>query len=273
MKKIIISPQAGFGNRMRSLVSSKVLGDYLNREVYHYWILDDRSGNTTHVNQMKAITPEYIFDIKIPLYNQDGVDICYSEWLEGDYWWFAQSTAQSKLKCNAIKKLHHAKEIESCDEDSILIESSHSLIPEKLDNFSNQIITATYKKYFKLNDRWKKIYDSLPTYEWGIHVRKGDFLFHFPKEDVSMEQASNAIKKLDGSKIIFSDDLEFRDQLREQSFCYSSIDNCLKGVDSCIIDFLTLSKCKNILNTNKSSFGEQAALFGGSNYISFSCIK
>lgn len=269
MKKLIISPQAGFGNRMRSLVSAKILADYLDRELYHYWVLDERMGNIPHVNEMKLITPDYFFGNSIPLYTGDSTDICYSEWTDGDYWWYSQSTAQSKLKCNKVKKLFDLKEVENSIEDAILIESSHSVIPEKLQKFSQQLITETYKKYFTLNDRWQSIYNSLPYYDWGISIRRGDFFYYFPESIVSIEKAVNIIENLNGTKIIFSDDIEFRNQVRKITNCYSSLDDSLKGIDSYFAQFLTLSKCKNILNTNKSSFGEQAALFGGSNYITF----
>lgn len=269
MSELIISPQAGFGNRMRSLVSAKILGDYLNRKVYHYWVLDDRIGNTSHVNEMKAITPEYFFNLNIPVYNKSKIDICYSEWVEGDYWWYTQSTAQSKLKCNNIQKINCIKDIESCLDESILIETSHCLIPNKLSAYSNELISAAYKKNFILNSRWQKIYESLPTYDWGISIRRGEFLYYFPDEAVSLDTAVDKINNLRGSKIIFSDDFEFRNNIRNMTKSYSGIDDSIKGVDSYFIQFLTLSKCKNILNTNKSSFGEQAALFGNSNYFTF----
>src|SRR5579863_578541 len=45
MKKLIISPQAGLGNRLRALCSAKVLGRFLDREVFHYWVKDKKNAS------------------------------------------------------------------------------------------------------------------------------------------------------------------------------------------------------------------------------------
>jgi hypothetical protein len=78
------------------------------------------------------------------------------------------------------------------------------------------------------------------------------------------------INKYRGTKVIFSDDKQYQSQLRvlaSSPFGVGEIDSGLSGIDNYFCQFLALSKCKQILGTMGSSFPEQAAIFGGIEYI------
>jgi hypothetical protein len=270
MKKLIISPQAGFGNRIRSLCSAAVLGSILDREVFHYWIRDPVRSDLGHVNDMKCIDPSYIFDLKIPIFDGKEVDICFTEWTIGDYWYGQQSTAQSSLLIKKSERIIDIEQISQCHDDIILIETSHSLEMPSLHHFWNAMMHSIYKSHFPLNARWQQIMDNLPKYNYGISVRRGDFLIHNRDCDFSCQDIAFEVSKLRGSKIIFSDDLGYQNSLRELTNCPMSLDLIAGQVDNSdvyIAQFLLLSNSDVVVGTRGSSFTEQAATFGGKAFL------
>ncbi len=269
MRKLIISPQAGFGNRLRALCSAKVYGTLLGRQVFHYWVMDPERSRVSHVNDMKDIDPSYMFDLKIPLFDGESADVCFTEWMVGDFWYREQSTAQRQLRCDNTMYLTGVDQISECKSDTMLVETSHALTIESNIEFWNVMMTDVYKKYFTLNARWAKIYDNLPSFDYGISIRRGNFLTYFPEADVAAERIVSKINEFTGTKVIFSDDKPFQNELRIMTgspFGVNDAESGLYGIDNYICQFLILSKCKCILGTSKSSFPEQASVFGGTFY-------
>jgi hypothetical protein len=269
MKKLIISPQAGLGNRLRALCSAKLLGRFLDREVFHYWVKDRNTSSADHVNQMKGIDPSYLFEFGIPLFDGSAVDDCFSEWKSGDNWYATQSTAQSKLQCASTRKLSDIQEIVDCESDTILIETSLEL---RLPNFSDSwaaMMTEVYKAYFPLNARWAAYCDHAPVFDIGFAIRRGDFVALFPHAYISPEKAAEAIARFDGSKIIFSDDGKYLEELMEHLNSPLGMHagrHDLSGLDRTFYEFMVLSKCRKVVGTEGSSFARQAAIYGGTAY-------
>jgi hypothetical protein len=269
MKSLIISPQAGFGNRLRALCSARVFGALTGRQVFHYWVRDDEKSHVGHVNDMKDIDPSHLFDLRIPLYQGDSALVCFSEWMPGDFWRREQSTAQSRLRCERTVKLDDPRQIAECDAETILVETSLELQLEHAREFWRVMMTEVYKKNFVLNSRWYRIYLNLPSFDWGVSVRRGNFLAYHPEADQGAEAIAEKINALSGQKVIFSDDQAFQMELRKLTgspFGLGEIDSGLIGVDNYFCQFLTLSKCRRILGTAGSSFPEQASVFGGTLY-------
>jgi hypothetical protein len=280
VKKVIISPQAGFGNRLRVLANMRLIGEYLQREVYHYWVEDDLSSHVLHVQQMKTMTPDYLFDIDIPRYDGQAVDVCYSEWLPQDFWWQQQSTAQRKLKCGEVRRLAPLEELSRDSSDVILIETSFALFPPEIGAFTDEALrwslgsteqdTLLMQGYgaLRLNQRWSAVRANLAAHDWGIAVRRGDFIAYHRTADKSVDQICDFVHRHchgGGTKIVFSDDIPYREVLRYRLSSYGDI--AANGLDRIITEFLALSKCRTVIATGGSSFGKQASLFGRTRYI------
>ncbi|MEI6252519.1 MAG: hypothetical protein WCP30_06920 [Mycobacteriaceae bacterium] len=280
MKKVIISPQAGFGNRLRVLANMRLIGEYLQREVYHYWVEDDLGSHALHVQHMKSITPDYLFDMDIPRYDGQAPDVCYSEWLPGDFWWEQQSTAQRHLNCAEVKPLVPLEEIGRDPSDVILIETSFALFPPEIGALtdealrwslnSTEVDTLQMQGYgaLRLNQRWSAVRANLAAHDWGITIRRGNFLAFHPQADKSVDQIYELVRRRcpdGGTKIVFSDDIPYRDVLRYRLSSYGDI--AATGLDSLITEFLALSRCRTIIATGGSSFGKEASLFGRTGYV------
>ena len=132
-------------------------------------------------------------------------------------------------------------------------------------------MTATFQRHFKLNGRWGEFFENLPSFDYGIAVRRGGvFLTLYPEAELSIEDVARYIADLDGSKIIFSDDLDYRNELRDRVKCPASLDmsgQLSRDPDRYICEFLTLSKCRTSIGSKRSSFARIAAIFGGAKYI------
>jgi hypothetical protein len=264
MKSLIISPQAGFANRLRALCSAKIIGDILGRKVYHYWVEDEIKSGIEHVNQMKSISMENIFDSDIPRWNGEEVDVCFSEWIEFDGWFAEQSTAIRKLQPKIVKRFTSINEILKCDDEVILIETSTELdlnIPTWED-----MMHKTYQQSFKLVNEWQKVYDNLPEFDFGISIRRGDFFHFYPESIQSFEYIVDRINSLKGSKFITGDDAQFTLDVKRKTNSLIQLVNFERSIDFTIAQFLMLSKCKQTYGTKNSSYVKQASLYGGNTY-------
>jgi hypothetical protein len=190
--------------------------------------------------------------------------------MPGDYWHQYQSTAQKQLKIGRTQRLTSINDILQCEDDVILIETSHALQLEgSTQSEWNLRMSQCYNRNFVLNEEWELIFQSLPNFDFGVSIRRGEFLSYFPESNTDIVEAARRINELKGSKIIFSDDEEFRRQLCEAIKNHFQINReGLLAIDHVMLQFLTLSKCKYVLGTKDSSFPFQASLFRNSNYQS-----
>lgn len=264
-KKLVISPQAGMGNRFRALCTAKVLGTLIGRDVFHFWTRDNVFSEKPHVNRMKLITPEYYFQFGISAFDGSRVDICYSEWGPNDIWFPEQSTAQRFLKCDQVVGWDRIREIAEFEGEVALVETSRELIFPPQMEFRSVLMGEVYRRDFVLNDRWQAVWENLPSFDIGVHVRRGDLLAYFPEARLQIDQIVARVKALGGSKMILSDDSGFQNELRMRCNAMLGLEIAQSSVgptDYDFIYFLLLSKCQTVYGTPGSSFAEQAALFG-----------
>lgn len=262
MQKLVISPQAGLGNRLRALCSCAVFGSLIGREVLHYWVPDPIKGPAEHVNEVKGLEPQDVFDLGIKKFEGDGVDVCYTEWLPGEYWYETQSTAQRSLQCGEKRRLASSHEIAGCEAETVLIETSLEFELGSAQKYRVPLMANTYHTLFKLNERWNKLYETLPVFDCAVSVRRGDFLSYFPEADIPVRAVAERINKIDGTKIIFSDDIAYQAELRRLTYSFVGVSD-MALMDEHLVTFFVISKAKRVIGTKGSSFPEQAAIFGG----------
>ena len=270
MKVLIISPNGGFANRMRTLSAGFLIAELTGRTIYHWWEID----NTYHPNECSAsLNPKKAgldgyFTLKdCPLAPLSNPDICYTEWLPHEYWYSRQSNGQKKWIPNQLVKYTNTDDILNDNSSIILIESSFIYKPSSIpvDQWQS-MLTSAYKRYFYPLEKYLNL---LPNtqYDIGISIRRNEFLYYFPEANQSMDDIIAWINKMfkDKSVIIFSDDQSFRDAVRIATGKLNCIDDeSLEEWEKGFVVFLTLAKCCNsIYGTPSSSFSFESALFGG----------
>ena len=117
-----------------------------------------------------------------------------------------------------------------------------------------------------MNRKWKSVAENIPVFDFGISIRKRDFIQFYPDVDVTIEYAANRINSLSGSKFVTCDDEDFLIELRRQCNISMGIVNEPNHLDNSLIQFITLSKSKHVIGTRGSSFAKQASLFGNCKY-------
>lgn len=273
-KILIISPTAGFGNRIRTICGSLIIANMCNRKCYVLWDIEEtNSSNFASIINTKQTKLSQYFDVKNVEIFSDTLniipDICYSEWLPGQFWYEKPSYGQKKLNPTKTFKYNSTVDLINDRSDIILLETSYILKFENVDeSLWKNMLSSSYKHHFKINnDKYQKILDNI-KYDVGISIRRGEFLNIYPETNVSVEDISRWIKDnfKDLKVVIFSDDHEFRDQVREKtSFISDPIINDVSW-EKGFMEFLVLSNCNSIYGTPLSSFSEEAALFGEKQY-------
>jgi len=269
-KVLIISPTAGFGNRIRSICGSLLLSYMTGRKLYVMWDKEDPNENDADsIKNIKQTELNYYFSEITYCEDLRGAltpDICYSEWLPGDFWYNKQSLAQKKL--NPLKTVRYTSTLDLINDSSeiILLETSFILKSENIDDktFKNTL-SSIYKNNFKVVNKYKNL---LESEKYDVGIRRGEFLKIYPEINQSVEEISSwIIKSFNGLKVvIFSDDHEFRDKIREMTgFRADPIINDISW-EKGFMEFLVLSTCEKIYGTKYSSFAEEAALFGSKEY-------
>lgn len=275
MKKLIISPQGGLGNRLRAMCSALLVGEILNREVYSAW-LPMTLGNSpfSHVKAIQEIGFDNFFESRIPHPEENIViDSCYSEWLPGDYWYVFQSFAQQKYNAKKISRLGSCADVLFEDtSETILIETSLPLI---LSGYStkewNKNLSLTYRKYFIPRAEYLERVYSLPCMDAGISIRRGEFLLYFAEARQEIPSIISWLLNLKNTYkdiIIFSDEQQTRDYLNRETLSDRDFDRKgLNPLEQGFVEFLILAlRCSNIYGTPKSSFAFEASIYGAVPY-------
>ena len=252
-KTLIISPQAGFGNRLRALSSGIATALKENRTPYYLW----EDFTHSHLQNLRPFTD--FFEEIIPKANLDiEVDEVLSEWIPGDGWYSLQSSGQRKFNCSNIKKI---RDVFESKDKNVLLETSLTL-----NNTEDEIISV-YQKYFKPNEYFMNILSDIQNIDVGISIRRGNLLDYFPESRQSKEDIISWInsKFQDKTVIIFSDDLKFREEIKTKVTCNIYEPKLSKiNWEIAFTEFLILSyKCNHIYGTPMSSFCEEAGKFGG----------
>ncbi len=107
-RTLIISPNGGMGNRFRALCSAIVLSKHLGRTLYHAWTgYDDEPSPISNVRDAQRLSLEHFLNTnglvpRVPVLEsavglRPHVDVCFSEWVPGQYWFHWQSDAYRHL--------------------------------------------------------------------------------------------------------------------------------------------------------------------------------
>ena len=263
MKVLILVPQAGFGNRIRAVASGVVLAQRLGRKFYLCWPSIRPFDSRANVAEMQRVGWEGLFEESFPTADRKSfpkLDRVYSEWLPGDGWYPVQNYVQREWGVTPHQRIDTDGEIlKDCQAEIVVVETGHAVRLNDPD--WGEEISSVYHKYFMP----KKIYlDQLgdKRYNIGISIRKGDLTKYFSEANQSDQELRTWVQGLAKSHtlMIFSDDQKAQKEFRE-----------IAGIPNHSIDpflqFLTLAlRCDIVCGTPKSSFAEQAALFGGVPY-------
>jgi hypothetical protein len=165
-KILIISPQAGFSNRIRAICSAIVLGKYLNRKVYHAWLKEEDVRYISHIEDVREIQQFSFGDIFEenniePFYNiEENINICFTEWLPGQFWYPQQSSAYRKFgnSCEIRHVDNDADELEKCDLPVILLETSLIVKLKKYEDLWKKEMSDVYQKFFQINKKYSNKY-------------------------------------------------------------------------------------------------------------------
>ena len=284
---LIISPQAGFGNRIRALCAGILLAKQINRIPVHAWIPDSIESQYTHLNDIKKRTlgDYFVQNNKLPMISENTkIDLVLSEWAPGDYWYQFQNSAQKRWPGNKFIKvqenLNFLSNPKYMNLDNIMLETTLIVkLNPKLGDSENQKkfqedLSRVYMEYFEVPNKYSKVIEALSDIDLGISIRRGDHWKYFPEANQDPEVIMQWIIKLvqhhKAKKIaIFSEDHKFRDQFKSDlsekiNIEYIEIPSGFESWETGYLEFLALSsKCQRIYGTPMSSFAEEAGLFRG----------
>jgi len=269
-KTLIIAPNAGFCNRLRTMVSAIYLSEKLEMNLQHLWTGTPYRCANNNIQEIHNKSFKYFFKENIEgcdyknMINK--VNKVYTEWvpISNPYAWYNfQSYGQKLLQISNINELDLVNEEMDTSED-FLIESSY---------INNLKITTKdkhriYKKYFIPNDIFLNEINKINEMNEnviGISIRKGDFKHLFPETQIDDEIITKWIDNIDNKIFFCSDDKEYEKEMRYK--IKNSVIPNFNSNDADFLDFILLSKCIKIYATQKSSFAEEASYFGGVEYI------
>ena len=257
-KILIISPQAGFGNRLRAMASGLAIALREKYTPYYLWE-NIESGPIINMKHYRDFFEEIIPEASSNIV----VEEVLSEWIPGDGWYYVQNGGQKKMNCANIRKI---RDVFQSDKNVILLETSLQL------NVSDEEMINAYKLFFKPRNKFIDILNIIPNLDIGISIRRGNLLDYYLEARQSKEDIISWINlKFQGSMIIFSDDWEFRDDIKNNIINNTFYEHnlTLEKWEISFIEFLILAyKCNKIYGTPMSSFAEEAGKFGGRNHYS-----
>lgn len=288
LASIIVSPQAGFANRLRVVNSAILAAQICSRRLYHYWIPTEPNHTQSHVNWIKqsSINDFFYCNQSIQLAQATlAPDLILSEWKTGDYWFTMQSHAQEDFGVLAGTRAHnYLNKLINSDAKTILIETSRRFWPRDNPGLSFSIpkhdeAMRIHNAYTQLQPRafYLDLVEKYDQIEVGIAVRRGDLLKYSAKARQSIEDIYKFVKELTSMQkriMIFSDDEKLVDYLTSMPGIkqeYPNLRNIIKRLlppQKAMVTFLFLAlKCQTIYGTPTSSFAQEAALYGNQKYL------
>ena len=265
---LIVAPNAGFCNRLRTMVSAIYLAEKLGMNIEHLWIGTSYECGCVHVQKIHDKSFEYFFKETVNRCDYTNmkhkVNKVYTEWLPHNKFYPFQSYGQKLLKINVLYNLKLVNETMNASEN-FLIETSYinNLNINKEDKYN------IYKKYFIPRDYFTNEINKISDTEKnmiGIHIRKGDFKIYFPETQIDDEKIIQWIDNIETKIVFCSDDKAYEHKMR-QRIKNPVITTYDSNMDIDFLDFLLLSRCIKVYGTAKSSFSEEAAYFGNAEYI------
>lgn len=306
---LIISPQAGYGNRIRSICSAMLIARQTNRTLYLLWSTqEDENSFTKDFMQMKSRDWSSYFKPNNNLLeiNSSSTDLrcnyIFSEWLPNNKQWYPRQSGGQKffLDKNPLIPLLPISKNEKClcsPIHTILIETSKRIVLDpKYGGCGDQLefdkeMSKIYQMNFIPQDKYIAYMREIPEYNIGISIRRASFELYFNDKCTSKSRIiiwilsllSKTIKSNNPTIIIFSDDHQFRDEIIYTLIAKFKIKSNylpklpineeipLEKWEVAFLEFLTLSwKCQKIYGTQQSSFAEEAGIFGGK--FHYNCI-
>ena len=274
-KILIVAPTAMFYCKLRTMCSGMLYAKLMDRVIYHDWSVTPYTQNESKevIRAKLTMLEDYFTASNCTVYNPSMVpDICYSEWLMGEFWYERQSYSQKKLDADIIVRLNSDSLLNETL-NIILVESSYILKPSKYtDDVWRQMLRDTYVKEFIPQERFLKMLTNT-QYDAGIYVFKSELVD-------GTDKIVNWIKnKFDGKNIIIhSDDDELSKQIRLladlNDIGFTSYQP-LEEWENEFIKFLAISRCNEVYGMTRGAFVEEAATFGNKHYnlISFDTIS
>lgn len=281
---LVISPTAGFGNRIRTLCGAIILGKITKRKVYHLWMKNSTyyDDEMNHIKNIKKLGLIEFFDILDceEFSNNKEINKCYTEWLPGTYWYKYQSFGQTYTKCVNLIKYTNSENIINDKDEYILIESSYIYKPNNITNNEWEILLHdTYRENFKINNKYINLlndkFENIKKEDLiGICIRRKEFLFYFPEADINLDKLILWLLRLKMKKyvdkkfIVFSDDYVYRDEVRlltNNNIDFNRTD--LLDYKISFMEFIIMAtKCFKIYGTKDSSFPKEASIFSNCSY-------
>ena len=264
LERIVIIPTHGFGNRIRALISAKILANYLKISLHVNWNNDDNcnvaysdvfSDNSYQINLSTLDNSVTIFEPKIHTENILGkLNTKYREKkiliIQGGHEFKYPEMSELKFikeKSRELKKINWSSKIKNYLSK---IKLPDEMIGLHIRRFTNHDVQDNnHSKMFNQFNcnliHYYTIIDKLVKKNIKIYVSTNSNLC---KKEVLDRYKQNVIfQNNDGFKRTFKND-----------------------VISSIIDFLCLSKCKMIIGTYYSSFSDEAAFI---NLIPKYCVS
>lgn len=287
-KLLIVSPQQGFGNRLRALNSAILLAQQTGRRLAHCWMATDPVEYAADfINRLRIFGFEHFFEFTEslpPVTPTVSIDEVYSEWMPGDYWYEMQSSGQKLLRVSANQRhFTPAQEIIGSSAEVILLETSLRIFPTAFNGITRDypepcdchLIHAGYSKLVPRLE-YRDILASMEPADIGIWIRAGDLQKYFSPAAQCAEKIKDWIRALrtEGSRVaIFSNDINLVDYYHsELNFSrlpgqFSRALCELPQHKRAVLEFFFLAtKCSVIYGTPGSSFAQEAALFGAKEY-------
>ena len=286
-RNIIISPQAGFANRLRALNSALIAADESTRNLYHYWLPSQPNHRESHINWIKQTALDHFFECKgIQSANPKDLqpDLVLSEWACTDRWYNTQSNAQVSFGKNAnTRASNYLETVLNSKAETILMETTLRFWPHDHKGLDKSIPTGeearrihnTYSRMIPKRFYIDLISQFAPI-DIGIAIRRGDLLKYSKQARQEVDDIYHFIAGLshDGQRMmIFSDDSELVEHLsslpgiNQEYPVFSNILKRLLPHQKAMATFLFLAlKCEAIYGTPESSFAQEAALYGNRRY-------
>jgi len=286
---LIISPTAGFANRLRATNSALILAEATGRKLLHRWLPTQTNHPQKHIHYLEHIRLEDIFEYgegMRPAPDTYQPQLVLSEWVQGDYWFPYQSSAQSFFQHYAKERSRDtAAQVLLSKATTILIETSLRFWPYEHPGIADGLpplierpsIQAAYKK-IPPSKFYLKILDSFDNCSAGIAIRRGDLLNYNYSSNQDPDFIVSCVRSIASeydTVAVFSDDHAFslEIQLKAGIKVFGSRFNDLVGKllphqKAALTFFFLALKCNTIFGTPGSSFAQEAALYGGQRYFS-----
>lgn len=266
-------------NRFRTLCSALLIGRLSGRAVFHNWTVEPAGeGDIDIIRQMRASTFETFFEPSpaMPFRALDEtsrVDVVFSEWGSGDFWFSRQSSAIRRCDWRGRLNVERdsADSILQCVADTVLLEHSLALKPSFMSATEyDAALAEIYAAHFEPLRRYKKVADEIADGRpyVGLHIRRNDHLGHVPAANIRVEDWVALIREQFGDERLYlcSDDVPFAAKIAA-AFHGRQLLTLGPGHDAdarskAFLEFLLLSRATRIYGTIGSSFSVEAARFG-----------